>query len=271
MCAEKSSANVNPPVLGVLDSGVGGLTVVSQIAKLMPGSKILYFGDNANVPYGNRNEGEIFRLASRMFDFLQDRGVDLVAIACNTISTLTERFQAAYDYPIFSIIDPAAEYTAEHCKAGVGLIATEFTVKSGIHERKIHSLNGNIAVHGEGSARLASLIDSGEFDMGAIEKDISEHLGRLLSRHQVKDIILGCTHYPLVLGVFKKLAPGVTFIDPAILQAQKICEYLGDRIDANSKRPINLHIYTTGNTKTYEIFLKKLKLESNAKVEKVVF
>ena len=99
--------------IGVLDSGIGGLTTVKSLQDLLPGEDIIYFGDNKNVPYGNKSKDEILALTLKMIDFFKENDVKIVAIACNTISTLIDSYKDRYDFPIVDIISPTADYVVE--------------------------------------------------------------------------------------------------------------------------------------------------------------
>ena len=205
--------NAGNPI-GVMDSGIGGLTVVRELQRILPGEDIIYFGDSANCPYGNKTSDQIFELSSHMLQFLGDNGVKCTAIACNTISTMADRLRPCFDYKIVSIVEEAAKYVLrEHLKS-VGLIATEFTVASGKYAELIHEGDPECKVVGKGSPLLAALVDRGDFNQHDINTEIRTQVDNILSREKVSDLILGCTHYPLleeVIGDF--MGPDVTLID----------------------------------------------------------
>jgi glutamate racemase len=268
--------NARHPKIGVIDSGVGGLTVVREIARLIPYADIVYFGDSANVPYGNRPESEILSLTCAMLDFMHEQGATLVAVACNTISTVIDKFQSRYAFPVFSIIEPAAAFVAASDLDHVGLLATEFTVRTGHYQRLIHDRNPSIVVHALGSKTLAALIEAPEYDGAAVDAEVALLLAALGKEHPVENIILGCTHYPIAMESFRKYAPSSRFIDPALFQAKEIQRFLedggytpsGDRSVApdNSRgiAPDNsrgaLEIYTSGSAAAFERILKLLKI-----------
>jgi len=257
--------------IGVMDSGVGGLTVVKELEALVPNESFIYAGDNANCPYGNRGQDEIEALARRMLDFLQKQGVKAVAVACNTISTLIDRYAKDYPFPVFSIIKPAADYVVRSGIREVGVIATEFTIKTGCYTRLIHEGDPTIEVYGEPSRDLAMLVDRGDFDMAAIEADIRNHVGALRKAHPVKDIILGCTHFPIVQDVFQRAAPDVRFINPAREQALAVKRCLEERGLSSGQARHGFDVYTSGSTKVYETILGKLGITAAAKIQTVRF
>jgi glutamate racemase len=212
--------------IGVIDSGMGGLTVVRSLISMRAPCDIVYVGDNANMPYGNRPFSEIVSLAGRMLDMLSEHEVEVVAIACNTISATVEHLRPLSKVPLVDIISPAAEALARRGEPDVGLFATEFTVKSGLHAKRVGELNPVVKVHGVSSPRLAALIDGAIGDEKAIRDEIASMLEKLASLHPVTTVLLGCTHYPIVMEIFKSLAPDIAFIDPADLQADEVMRLL---------------------------------------------
>jgi glutamate racemase len=257
---------MNSVNIGVIDSGVGGMTVVGEIAKILPGAAIIYFGDSANVPYGNRAESEIIDLTCAMLDFMREKGVALVAVACNTISTLIDKLQPRYQFPIFSIIKPAAAHIAASTLAHVGLFATEFTVKTGHYQKLIHEKNPSIKVHAVGSKSLAALMEASAYDQSAVDAEVSSLLSILFSEYPVKDIILGCTHYPIALHTFRKYAPDINFIDPAALQAREVRRYLESHGYVPAQSPGSLEIYTSGTGTSFTRILESLEIRIPSRI-----
>lgn len=146
---------MNNRPIGVMDSGIGGLTVVRELQRLLPGEDIIYFGDSANCPYGNRTTGADYPAEQKHAQFLGDQGAKTTAIACNTISTLVDRLIPCFDYHIIGIVSPAADAIARDGLREVGLIATEFTARSGAYEKLIHAHDPSIEVFAQGSPLLA--------------------------------------------------------------------------------------------------------------------
>ena len=252
--------------IGVIDSGVGGLTVVGRIADILPEADIVYFGDSANVPYGNRPESEILELTCSMLDFMREKRVAVVAIACNTISTLIDSFQSRYDFPMLGIIGPAAAQVAASGISHVGLLATEFTVHSGHYQKLIHERDATVAVHALGSKTLATLLEAADYDGKAVEAEVGRLLTALGRAYPVRDIILGCTHYPIEIDRFRSKAPGVHFIDPAIIQARDLLRLLADdgpdtgEGGTTEGRRGSLEIFTSGSAAGFERILDALKI-----------
>lgn len=247
--------------IGVLDSGVGGLTVVKELRNLLPKENIIYFGDNKNVPYGNKTEEEIAELTKKMIDFLIDKEVKLIAIACNTISTILDRYFSNYPIPIVSIIKPAADYVVKNGLNKVGVIAAEFTVKTGAYDHLIHEKDSSVETTSEGSPDLARLIDGGDFTEPEVESLVDLHMTRILSKGEPKDIILGCTHYPIVMEDFKKRSPEINFINPAYEQVIYIDQLLESKDMKGNHDLSAFNIYTTGGKENYHRMLDLLSIK----------
>lgn len=250
--------NANP--IGMIDSGVGGLTVLKELAELLPNNAIIYLGDNANCPYGNRPEQEILALTRRMLDFMVKKDVRLVAIACNTISSLVEVLQPEYSIPLYSIIEPAAAYIAASGIRQVGVIATEFTVRSRLYDKLIHRHNPQVEVYSQGSRTLASLVDSGRFGGEEIRNEVNACVQALLQQHPVSHIVLGCTHFPVVADYFQQAAPAVTWIDPAVSLAEKIRADLSQPGMSGQGFAAPISICTTGDVAVYRDMLEHLSI-----------
>ncbi|MDZ8274797.1 glutamate racemase [Microbacterium aquimaris] len=266
--------------IGVIDSGVGGLTTVAQLSKLLPGENIIYCGDNGNAPYGNRTGEDIARLTTRMLEFLAEREVKMVAVACNTISATFDTpglagYENRFGFPVLSIIRAAAEDVVKLQYTRVGVIATAFTIASQCYPRLIDELEGDMQVYGEPSEKLAALIEQGDLASPAIDQEVQTHLDNLMGAHpDVKDIVLGCTHYPIVEDVFQRKAPHVAFINPAKAQARAIRLHLSDAgllHHGDHDTVGSLHINTSGERPVYETVLSELNITRDYTLDTVDF
>ncbi|TJX13598.1 glutamate racemase [Tissierella creatinini] len=248
--------------IGVIDSGIGGLTVVKSIQQLIPGEDIIYFGDNINVPYGNRTKEEILALTMDMLYFMEKKNVKIVAIACNTISALIDDFKDKFTFPIIDIIHPTVEQIIKMDTYSLSILGTEFTINSKIYQKLLKERNPDISISVEGSRDLAALIDRGNFDSAEIKKIISIHINNLLTKGDVYNLVLACTHFPIVVNVFKEIIPEIKIIDPAFEQAKAIRTYLHDNhLEKKADKGL-LEINTSGNTQVYESVIQKLKLKN---------
>ncbi len=245
--------------IGVMDSGLGGLSVVMALQKLLPQEDILYFGDTANCPYGNKSREELLRLSSDMLRYLEGHHVKCVALACNTTSSLADELREVFHTPIITVAESAADAIARQNLTEVGLIATVSTVNSGIYPRRIAAVSPNCKVYSVGSVHLARLVETGVRQ--EIEREIRSCMDSLLGEHPVNQVILGCTHYPLVLDIFQKHYPQVEFIDPAPYQALCVKTALTNaKMTANHEKA-KLTICTTGDVDSFRRVCEETGLE----------
>ena len=256
--------------IGIYDSGVGGLTVLRELRARLPGENIIYFGDSANCPFGNRSEEELMAITGRIFAFFAHRGVKLTVSACNTTSALFQlKGEPDLGFHILSIIAPISRAIARLGLEEIGVIATEFTVNSGIYEKLIRAENPNIRVFGQGSKNLARLVDACRFESDEIAAEIQHCTGSLLGRHAVENIVLACTHYPIVREEFSRAAPGVAFLDPASSQAEAAEAFLARHNLQNTQGQGKLEIYTSGNPALFAEVAGKIGLEGVGKIERM--
>ena len=244
--------------IGITDSGVGGLTVAREVQRLLPGEDILYFGDSANCPYGNMTRDRLLACAGRMLDFLTGRGVKLDALACNTTSSMIDSLREVISRPLIGIIEPAARLVAEEGLSSVGVIATEFTAASKSYDRLIARFSPDTRVYSEGSETLAALIDAGALDHAAIDAEITRSVNALLQKADVRDIILGCTHYPILLDRFEALFPRLRFIDPSRQEALAVQKRLSEKNALADRKAGSLTIYTSGDPAIYAAMCRTL-------------
>lgn len=209
--------NNNP--IGILDSGVGGLTAVREMHKLMPNENIVYFGDTGRVPYGTRSRETITKFGSQAIAFLKKHNVKAVIAACGTISsTVDEKTMAGFcgDIPYAGVVMPATRTACTMSAGGrVGVIATPAAIRSGAYGRAVRSVSPSIKVFGNACPLLVPLVESG---MTAKDNQITkltvEMYLKPLIREEIDTLILGCTHYPLLYDVINEaLEYKVTLID----------------------------------------------------------
>ena len=252
--------------IGVADSGVGGLSVVRALRRELPHEDILYFGDTANCPYGNKTEEHLLMLSGNMLSFLEKRNAKCIALACNTTSALAPQLRMRIKTPIITIAECAANAVAELDVSAVGVIATKFTIAGGIYNRCIHSAAPGVAVHGIGSANLASLVERSA-NSAEIDSEIKFCMEELLSKAPLKDVILGCTHYPLVLDRFKACYPELNFIDPAPQQAIALRKHLQSKNLLAKPHRAKLTIFTSGDTEAFQAVCKENKFDDTYDME----
>ncbi len=247
--------------IGILDSGVGGLTAVVQMTKQLPNESVIYFGDSKRMPYGNRKQAEIVDLANRMIAYLEAIGVKAILLACNTISSQFAFLNS--NVPLFSIVDAGSRAVCDAQENGsVGVIATCATVNSGIYEQTIHAYNPNIRVVSNSSASLPKIIDCQLEHKELLEEPIHECVDPIVAKDaSIQYLLLGCSHFPIIKREIGELYPDLTFIDPAKAQVNLLKEYLAAHDLATDNDTRRIDLYTTAETYEFAAAIKRLKLE----------
>ena len=204
--------------IGVFDSGLGGLTAVRELRRILPGEDIVYFGDTGRVPYGSRGRDTIIQYAKQDIAFLLEQGVKYIIAACGTVSsTLPADWAAGRPVPDTGVVAPAAAAAARASRSGrIGVIGTEATVKSGSYTAAITALRPDAAVTAGACPLFVPLVENGYFapDDPVTCLVAQDYLAGVQAAG-VDTLILGCTHYPLIAPVIGRLmGPGVRLIDP---------------------------------------------------------
>lgn len=257
----KSSQSSMNMKIGVTDSGIGGLTVVRELMHQLPQESIVYFGDNRNCPYGNKDPETLVSLASGMFRTLSNHTpLKLGAAACNTTSSLLERFAPSFDFPLVGIVQPAAEKVAAEGLKTVGVLATMFTITSGCYQKTIRLHSPDCQVFVQGSLRLAALIDSGRLESPEILEEIRQCMEPLAAQPGLEHILLACTHYPILEDVFRREYPNFAFINPAAEQVKTIRDYLTRQQLLSQNPSPTFEIFTTGSPELYTSMCARLGL-----------
>lgn len=216
--------------IGLFDSGVGGLTVLHEISKVLPQENIIYLGDTARVPYGPKDPADVRRFVLEISGHLQNLGCKQIVIACNTgTATGLESAASLLPIPIMGVIEPGAQMAYEATRSGrIGIIGTIGTVNSGSYERAIKSFDGNIEVFSHPCHRFVDYIEDGITNGDEIYREVQETL-RPLIEHKVDTLILGCTHYPMIEHIISDvMGSDVQIISSATATALKLKEQLGD-------------------------------------------
>jgi len=215
-------------MIGVFDSGIGGLTVVKKIFEILPEYQILYFGDTARTPYGERSEEIIKKFAYEAVDFLIKKGAKIIIIACNTVSAIaTNDLKENFDLPIFEVVTPAVEKAVAVTKnKRVGIIGTRATINSKIYEKLICGIDSSIKVFAQAAPLLVPLIEEGWLKRGETKKILKSYL-HPLKMVQVDTLIMACTHYPLLVEQIQlKIGHKVKLVNPSEEIALKLKNFL---------------------------------------------
>jgi glutamate racemase len=243
--------------IGIFDSGIGGLTVAKAIKDKLPHEKLIYFGDTAHLPYGDKSPDSIKYYSIRIAQFLLDNHCKMIVIACNTASALA--YEAVKDFVgkralVVDVINPVAEKISKEKKLKkIGVIATKGTIKSGIHARKIQGANSKQEVFGLATPLLVPMIEEGFFN-NTISRSI---IHAYLSRPKIKNIdalILGCTHFPLIKAEIEEFYNhSIPLIDSADVVAEQVQHLLKKNNILNPSKKIPVHrFYVSDYTDAFE-------------------
>jgi glutamate racemase len=209
-------ASMTQPI-GVFDSGIGGLTVVSALRALLPNESIFYLGDTARLPYGGKSAATVQRYSSEIAAMLLGENAKTIVVACNTASALAlPRLEETLPVPVTGVILPGARAAIAKTRSGhVGVIGTRATITSGAYERALRSLNSEVRVTARACPLLVPLIEEGWIESPITDQIIMQYLAPLL-KDGIDTLVLGCTHYPLLRSAIARLVGAeVALVDSA--------------------------------------------------------
>lgn len=272
----KTVLSGKPGSIGVFDSGYGGLTILKQIRAAMPEYDFMYLGDNARTPYGTRSFQVVYEFTLQCVTKLFEMGCNLVILACNTASAKALRTIQQIDLPrldasrrVLGIIRPTVESIGEltHSRH-VGLLATPGTVKSLSYPLEINKLYPDIVVTGEACPIWVPLVESGESQSDGADFFVKRHIDSLLSKDsKIDTVILGCTHYPLLLDKIRKYVPdGITIVSQGDYVAASLRDYMKrhPEMDARCTKGGSCSYFTTESVDT---FLPNASIFLNSAIE----
>ena len=266
--------NINLKSIGIFDSGFGGITVLRELLKLMPNENYIYFGDNKNIPYGDKSKKEIIELSSKMAKFLINKNCKILVIGCNTISaSASEILKEKIDIPIIEVISNACAEANKIAKDNISIMATDFTIKSKIYLKKIKENNEDLKVNQIVCRKLCPMIENDWESFENRFEILNNYIKKIDSNSDC--LLLACTHYPLIIKDIKKVLKEnkknvKKIIEPSRPTALSVKKYLKENnlLNNNIIKKNRLIIYTTSNDKNkaknlLNIFLnnEKYKLE----------
>jgi len=226
---DASKSHARRPTIGVFDSGVGGLTVLRALIHHIPDADYLYFGDTARLPYGSKSAATVAHYAVGAVQYLQDRGAELLVIACNTATALAfEEIRAASRVKVIGVVEPGANAASGATRSGkVVVIATEATVSSHAYRRALEARL--VDVQEKACPLFVPLVEEGWTDHPVTEQVARIYLDQAFSgdAHNADVLVLGCTHYPLIKPLLRRVAPSqVTIVDSAESTAANVAREL---------------------------------------------
>lgn len=256
--------------IGIFDSGIGGLTLVNAITSILPDENIIYFGDTAHLPYGDKSAAAIQAYSIKICNLLLERKCKLILIACNSASSAAYELVAEYvgnKAIVLNVIDPVVSYVAKHFpNKKIGLIGTKQTVSSNVYQKKIDEYNNGIQLLGLATPLLAPMIEEGFFN-GKITIDIIKAYLSSESLENIAALVLGCTHYPLIKKEIESFYNGkVEVIDGSNIVAEELKLVLSKKnlLNKNERKLFQFFIsdYTDSFAKSAQLFLRtKIDLE----------
>ncbi len=224
--------------IGIFDSGLGGLTVVRQLRRLLPRERLIYLGDTARVPYGNKSRETIQQFSREDSLFLIRRRVKLVVVACNTSTALAlDHLQEKFDCPFIGVVRPGAEAAIRETRNGrIGVIATAATIQSHAYEKEIRKLDRACRIFSSACPLLVPLVEEGWGNI-RLTRDIVRHYLRPILARRIDTLILGCTHYPLLKpAIARVVGRRIRLVDSAENCAIAVRQFLGESGKGTAKR-----------------------------------
>ena len=243
-------------MIGVFDSGVGGLSVWQELIKILPEEEYIYVSDNGYCPYGPKPKEYVVDRARKITEFLIEKGADIVVVACNTATAAAIGvLRASYDIP-FVGMEPAVKPAALNSSSGViGVLATQGTFKGELYLRTLHKFAANTKVMEQIGTGLVELVESGNTDTLEAEQLLLTYLQPMMDAG-ADHVVLGCTHYPFLSNTIKKIAgDSMAIVNPAPAIANRTKELLqsngaAEAQNSQSQGPVTNHFYTTGDNIT---------------------
>lgn len=239
--------------IGVFDSGVGGLTVVRSLVQQLPGENIVYFGDTAHVPYGNKSREELFRYARSIISFLLEQDVKAIVVACGTQSSVTlPEMESTCPVPILGVLKSGARSVIRVSRNGrIGLIATLASVKSGSYRKCIQEISPDSQVFTMACPHFVPLVESGQLDGPEVEAAVKEYI-LPLKDERIDTLVMGCTHYPFLEKIIQHyVGPDVVLVDPAAETIEELYTILQEKHILNQGINGTGKFYVSGNDQSF--------------------
>ena len=243
----------NRPI-GVFDSGVGGLTVVNALSKVLPNESIYYVGDTARVPYGNKSKSSILKFSEQITEWLLNQNCKMIIIACNTASSLAlSHLESNLSTSIIGVIDPGIKCAQIETKnKQIGVLGTRATINSNIYYNRFKELDKEILVISKACPLFVPLVEEG-FISGHIPLSVINYYLNEIKKTDIDTIILGCTHYPLLAtAISEVLGSSIKLIDSSLATADRVKRILEDNNLLASRNLSEINCYVTDYTKTFK-------------------
>lgn len=262
---------MNAPI-GVIDSGVGGLTVVRELRNYLPNEPIIYIGDDARCPYGPRPAEEVLQFTMDMVNSLAQMGIKMLVIACNTATAIAlEEVRKHFDFPVVGVIEPGARAAVNASQTGeIAVLGTEGTVKSQAYDQAIQALKPEAKVHSLACSEFVPIVENGEYRTQAARNIVDKTLLPLHS-YSFDSVILGCTHYPLlqehIEAHFSNQKNVISSAAETVIDVERILE-AKQLLSTSAEEPI---FYTTGSMDKFQVIVEDWLAIPQPDVRKLTF
>lgn len=241
---------MNNQPIGVMDSGLGGLSVVRLIQQQLPNESIVFVGDEGHFPYGTKNQAEVRKFVLKIGEYFEKYPVKLMVIACNTATAAALAMaKKELSIPVLGVIHPGAQAAVNTNAHTIGVIGTDSTIKDGAYEREIHKIDPTITVISKATQPLVSIVEHGLTNTPQAQRTVNEQLS-IFDTHPVDALILGCTHFPFLRNqIQNKVGEKTKLVDPAKETINYIQTLLKSK-NMLSDDKATYHLYSTGNKNT---------------------
>ncbi len=238
--------------IGIFDSGVGGISVLKESYRQLPQETFIYFADTARLPYGTKSQTEIIQFVRQVLTWMQDQGVKMVIIACNTATAAAiDRVAVEYNFPIIGMIEPGASTVVNRGRKRIGVIATLHTVNSNAYLNTLLNLDPSVSVFQVAAPTLVSLIEQGRISDVYTLEAVQQYLEPLIAQ-KIETLILGCSHYPHLIHLFRQiLDSSVQIVDPAIAVVRNAAEKLQHLGKLSDRPPHCTSFYVSDNPEEF--------------------
>lgn len=262
---------MNSPI-GVFDSGLGGLTVMKEITKILPNEDIIYFGDTAHVPYGNKSKATIQRFSLEIARFLMQHKIKMLVVACNTASSYAVKtLRKNFSIPIIGVVEPGVTAAIKASRSSrIGVIGTKGTISSDAYQNRLLNIDKSIKVYAKPCPLFVPLVEEGWLN-NKIVYEIAEYYLKDFRTKNIDTLILGCTHYPLLKNVIAKImGKDVTIVDSAKQTAYRVNEMLKKSdLVANKRRKSIYKFYVSDDANKFKVNGGKFFGREIANVKKI--
>jgi glutamate racemase len=263
--------NNNSPI-GVFDSGVGGLTALKEIFRVLPDENTIYLGDTARVPYGIRSPETVTRYSLECMNFLIKKNVKLLVVACNTASSVSlEAIRKSVSVPVIGVIEPGAREAVKSTRnKKIGVIGTEATIRSSAYKKAIEAIDGSVQVFGFSCPLFVPLVEEG-WTEGEIAIMVAEKYLKEVKEKGVDTLVLGCTHYPLLKKVISDvMGSDIRLINSAVETAKRTAGILKkDGLERKSKEKPSREFYVTDSPERFVKVGERFLQQKIERIEKI--